>query len=247
MISRTFRILPGVGPKTEERIISCGVLDWYGFLDADSVPAMNPRRKAECDRCLETAVGHLEAGETRELAAMLPGNEEWRLFGRFGGDAAFLDIETDGLHAGAVVTMVSVHRGGYTVTLTRGRDLTAGRLSDALDGAPLLVTFNGKCFDVPMLRGEFPGVDLGMPNMDLRFAGRKAGLRGGLAGVESALGIGREGHLARVDGAEAVRLWKRWERHNDDAALELLTEYNRADTENLAAIADIIYGRLSRA
>ncbi len=246
MISRTFRVLPGVGPATEGKILSCGVLDWYGFLDRDAIPVMSPRRKSDCDRLLESAISHLEAGETRPLAAMLPRNEEWRLFGRFGRDAAFLDIETDGLHAGARVTMVSVHRGGYTTTLTLGRDLNASRLSDALDDAPLLVTFNGKCFDVPMLRNAFPGLDLGMPNMDLRYAGRKANLTGGLCRVEEALGVRRDGDLASVDGAEAVRLWTRWERRNDIDALELLTEYNRADTENLAIVADRIYGRLSR-
>lgn len=246
MISRTFRILPRVGPGTERRIFSYGILDWYNFLDTESLPFMAPIRKTECDHCLEIAINHLEAGETRPLAAMLPGNEEWRLFGRFGKNAAFLDIETDGLHHGAIVTVVSVHRDGDTVTLTQGRDLTEDRLSDALDGAPLLVTFNGKCFDVPMLRDAFPGIDLGMPNMDLRFAGRKAGLRGGLSAVESALDIQRDGDIATVDGAEAVRLWRRWERYNDDDALELLTEYNRADTENLVAVANAIYGRLSR-
>ena len=39
-------------------------------------------------------------------------------------------------------------------------------------------------------------------------------------------------------------LWKQWERHGDKDALEILTEYNRADTINLERIADIIYGRL---
>ena len=49
-----------------------------------------------------------------------------------------------------------------------------------------------------------------------------------------------------MDGADAVRLWKLWERHGDRDALDILTEYNRADTVNLETIADIIYERLVR-
>lgn len=245
MITRTFRVVPSVGPVTEKKILSCGIRDWYGFLEADCVPAVSAATKEKCDRHLNVACSLLDRGDTRGLTSMLPRNEEWRLFNRFGGDAAYLDIETDGLYSGARVTMATVHRRGESVTLTRGRDLNARRLADALDDAPMVVTFNGKCFDIPMLASEFPTLDLGMPNLDLRFAGRKAGLDGGLGRVERLLGITREGEMANLDGAEAVRLWNRWERNNDHRSLELLAEYNRADTENLVFLAQEICRRLA--
>ena len=62
--------------------------------------------------------------------------------------------------------------------------------------------------------------------------------------MEIELGITRDEEIEGVDGAMAVRLWKQWERHGDKDALEILTEYNRADTINLERIADIIYGKL---
>ena len=70
----------------------------------------------------------------------------------FAGEAAFLDIETDG---GDTVTAIAVlDRSGPRVFL-RGRDL--GDFQAASRDWKLLVTFNGLSFDVPVLRRAFPG------------------------------------------------------------------------------------------
>ena len=42
----------------------------------------------------------------------------------------------------------------------------------------------------------------------------------------------------------AVHLWHQWKRHGDEDALNILQEYNRADTVNLEYIAGVIYGKL---
>ena len=68
-------------------------------------------------------------------------------------------------------------------------------------------------------------------------------LTGGLKAVERTLGIGRDERIAETDGYEAVRLWRAYQR-GDTEALNRLIEYNRADTQNLATIAQIIYQRL---
>ena len=47
-----------------------------------------------------------------------------------------------------------------------------------------------------------------------------------------------------VDGEEAVRLWKKWERHGDSESLRVLTDYNRADTVNLESLCGTVYDRL---
>lgn len=244
MISHTFQVLPSVGAKKERAIWDQGVRTWDDFLAADSVGTMKPDAKQRGDAVLMQASEMLDDRDCRGLADMLPKGETWRLFDRFKDDAVYLDIETDGLSRDALVTVVTVHGRGDTVTLTEGIDLTPDALSDAIDGASMIVSFNGSCFDVPVLRNSFPSVDFDIPQFDLRFASRKVGYRGGLKPLEIELGISRSEDIEGVDGAEAVRLWKMWERHNDRDALDILTEYNRADTVNLERIADIIYGRL---
>ena len=80
--------------------------------------------------------------------------------------------------------------------------------------------------------------------MDLCFASRKIGLRGGLKSIEREIGLARDEDIAGVDGFEAVRLWRRWERRGDKDAFARLLDYNRADVVNLETLADIVYKRL---
>lgn len=246
MIIHTFQILPSVGAKKEKAIWETGVRSWDDFLSSDSVSTMKPEAKERGDVLLTQASELLDDGDSWTLSDLMPKGEVWRLYRHFRDRAAYLDIETDGLSRDALVTVVTVHRPNETVTLTEGIDLTPEALSEALEDAAILVTFNGSCFDVPVLRNSFPEVDLDIPQFDLRFASRKVGYRGGLKPLEIELGITRSEEIEGVDGADAVRLWKMWERHGDRDSLDILTEYNRADTVNLETIADIIYERLVR-
>ena len=246
MIENTFQIAPGIGAKKERDIWDSGVLTWDDFLDAECICGMKDEKKRRCDGYLEEAKGLLKDRDSRGLCDLLKKGEEWRLYGDFRKDAAYLDIETDGLERDSLVTVVTVHRKNKTVTLTHGIDLDSETLQDALDGCKLLVTFNGKCFDVPVLRYSFPKVDLDIPHFDLRYGCAKLKMRGGLKPIERMVGISRDDDILDVDGEEAVRLWKNWARHGDSESLRILTEYNRADTVNLEALSDIVYGRLVR-
>lgn len=246
MIEHTFQLVPSVGAKKERMLWEDGVRTWDDFMSADSVRGIRPELKERADSLLAQASELLAGGDALTLSDMVPKAEHWRMYGRFAKDAAYLDIETDGLSRDALVTVVTVHRPSGTFTLTEGIDLTPESLADALDGAKLLVTFNGSCFDVPVLRNSFPEVDFDIPQFDLRFASRKVGYRGGLKPLEIEMGITRDEEIEGVDGAAAVRLWKMWERHGDRDALDILTEYNRADTVNLEVIARRIYDRLVR-
>ncbi len=246
MIRHTFSIAPSIGAKKEKRIWESGIRDWEDFLSADSVSHVSAGYKKKCDLVIGEAEELLDSGDALGLDGMFPQSEKWRLFGEFGKDAAYLDIETDGLDRTSLVTVVTVHTEKDTVTLTHGRDLDAGTLSDALDGAAMLVTFNGSCFDLPVLKESFPTLDLDYPHFDLRFGARKVGYRGGLKVIETQMGISRDEDIKEVDGFEAVRLWKRWERDGDADALNTLTEYNRADTVNLATVANNVYEKLVR-
>ena len=246
MIESTFQIAPGIGAKKERDIWCSGVLNWDDFLCSDTVCGIKDGRKRKCDAYLEEAKGFLKDRDSRGLCDLLKKGEEWRLYDRFKDDAAYLDIETDGLDRDSLVTVVTVHRKNRTCTLTHGMDLDAETLQKALDGCKILVTFNGKCFDVPVLRYSFPTVDLDIPHFDLRYGCGRVGLKGGLKPIERMLGISRSDDIHDVDGEDAVRLWKNWERHGDEESLRVLMEYNRADTINLESISGIVYDRLVR-
>jgi uncharacterized protein YprB with RNaseH-like and TPR domain len=138
------------------------------------------------------------------------------------------------------VTVVGLHRGGETEALVRGQDLTRERLQSELDAANMLVTFNGKRFDVPFLETSFD-LDIDVPHLDLMYPCRQIGLTGGLKEIEQRVGIDRD--RPDLSGRDAVRLWREYER-GDESSLETLVSYNRDDTANMERLVDIVTGRL---
>lgn len=246
MIESTFQILPRFGPKKEVTLWASGIRKWSEFIDSERIGRIDGEQKARMDSLLNYAYELLDSGDCPALGNMLKPREHWRLYDRFRDTAGFLDIETDGLDRDSEVTVVTLHRKGSTTTLVNGEDLCSESLSDALEGVSMLVTFNGRCFDVPTLRCGFPDVDLDLPHFDLRFGCKDVGMTGGLKKIEGTIGLRRSDDIAEVDGLEAVRLWKRWRNNGDRGSLERLVEYNRADTVNLETLANVIYPRLVR-
>ncbi|MDD7424566.1 MAG: ribonuclease H-like domain-containing protein [Candidatus Methanomethylophilaceae archaeon] len=244
MIESTFQILPRLGPKKETMLWESGIRRWCDFIDCDCVCNFKGDVKSRMDSQLNYAYELLDSGDCSGLGNMLKPREHWRLFDRFKGSVGYLDIETDGLDRDSEVTVVTIHKKGGTVTLVNGQGLDAGSLKDAMSDVSMLVTFNGRCFDVPVLRYSFPEVDWDIPHFDLRFGCKDVGLKGGLKSIEKEIGIARSDDISDVDGFEAVRLWKRWTRDGDRDSLDRLVEYNRADTVNLEVLADTVYPRL---
>jgi len=247
MIKRTFLLLPGIGQVKERRLWEAGVLSWEEFSERRHVDGISDHRKEDLDRELGTAMELWDRGRSEYFTRLLPSGQHWRMYRRLREATAYLDIETDGLGPGAVITMVSVHRDGETVTLTRGIDLDARELERVLAGAKMLVTFNGGAFDLPMIEREFPFVVPRVPHYDLRHACPKVGLRGGLKQVEVLLGHRRPQEVEYVTGEEAVYLWHLWQRKGSENALRLLRRYNQEDARNLEPLAAIVYDRLADA
>lgn len=246
MIKRTFLLLPGIGQVKERRLWESGVLSWEEFSERKCLEGISACRKPLLDRELELVQDSWEKGRTEYFSRLLPSGQHWRMYRRLKEDVCYLDIETDGLGPGAVITMVSVHRNGDTVTLTRGMDLNAESLGSALRGTKMLVTFNGSSFDLPVIEREFPFTVPRVPHYDLRHACPKVGLRGGLKQVEVLLGYRRPQEVEYVTGEEAVYLWHLWQKKGNENALKLLRRYNQEDTRNLEPLAEVVYGRLEK-
>jgi uncharacterized protein YprB with RNaseH-like and TPR domain len=250
-MQRTFVHLPGVGSRTEERIWHQGITTWDRFRRSDRVKGISKRRKAVLDRELEECESALRTGHWEHIVDRLPHVELWRAYGLLEPGARYIDIETDGLSTNCRMTVLGIARPGTDGvryrSLVRGIDLTRSEAARALEGAKVLVTFNGASFDLPVIRREL-GEDIvpKVPHVDLRYLARKAGLTGGLKALERRLGIVRDAQVQMIAGHDAVRLWSVWERKRHKRALEILVDYNREDVVNLAPLASILHDIMVR-
>jgi uncharacterized protein YprB with RNaseH-like and TPR domain len=233
----SFIPVSGVGETTERRLWRSGVRTWDEF-DGE-VPG--PADAGAVYSFIDRARDRLAAGDADFFASAFPSGEQWRFYENFRDEACFLDIETTGLSERRDdVTVVSLHRAGSTTTLVRERGLTGEALADELADAGLLVTYNGKRFDVPFLEESF-GLGLDLPHLDLMYPCRRLDLTGGLKQVEQEVGIDRD--RPDLSGRDAVRLWHEYERGREEA-LETLVSYNRDDTANLERLVDVVTNRL---
>ena len=242
-IENSFVPAEGVGERRERSVWESGILTWEAF-DPDRAP-LGPKTGDRVESFVAEALERLDDGDARYFGDRFPASETWRLYENFRDDAAFFDIETTGLESTHnSVTTVSVTRNGETTTLVRGEDLTAPALRELFADAPMIVSFNGKQFDVPFIEDCFD-ISIDAPHLDLLYPCRRIDLTGGLKTIERAVGIDRD--RPDLSGRDAVRLWHRYARDGDDDALDTLVSYNRDDTENLRNLADVVANRLHEA
>jgi uncharacterized protein YprB with RNaseH-like and TPR domain len=231
MLRHTFCHLPGIGPKTERDLWRAGFTSWQALLDESAL--RTPARRRSCREHLRDSVRHYEDGNPAYFAERLSAAGQWRYFKDFRSSCAYVDIETTGMSAGLdEITTACLYDGNEVRTYVRGDNLEA--FPADLARYRVLVTYNGKCFDVPFLERAF-GVRLPQAHIDLRYVLRGIGVRGGLKGCERQLGLARPG-MEEVDGFLAVLLWREYHTRGSRGALETLLAYNVHDTVNLEAL-----------
>lgn len=149
--------------------------------------------------------------------------------------AAFFDIETDGLAAGSRVTMIACLTGSRLEVFTHGRDLD--QFLQRTEETELLVSFNGRTFDVPRLLDAFHLPSLGRDHLDLRPVCKAAGHAGGLKQIEKSLGIIRPPDITGVTGEDAQWMWRAWEKDGDTGLRDRVVRYCAADVVALRLLA----------
>ncbi len=232
-IENSFIPVTGVGQKTERALWEAGITHWEQFDPSCSV--VGSTRADRIESFITRARDRLADRDATFFHREVPDEAHWRLYENVRSETIFLDIETTGLsHHRDRVTTVSIHRDGDTTTLVRGHDLSADRLQAELSTASLLVTFNGRRFDVPFLETSFD-LSIELPHADLWSLNRRLGYSGGLTDVEQRVGIERD--RPDISGADAVRLWQEYQA-GKDGALETLIQYNQEDTVNMKPLME---------
>jgi uncharacterized protein YprB with RNaseH-like and TPR domain len=238
VIQRTFQHIPGVGPWREKDLWARGFAGWAAFPRGGEGVAISARADGPARLRIAQAQEALEKRDLAGLAALFPQREHWRLYREFADEAVFFDIETDG-RAEQRPTVVSLFDQQGLHVFIEGRNMQ--ELPAALMRRRLWVTFNGSCFDVPVLRSHFPQLGLPAAHLDLRFIYRRLGHGCGLKALEDRFALPRPLHLRGADGWDAVLLWRAYRHHRDLAALRFLVEYNLYDAFNLRTLMDLAY------
>ncbi len=242
MLSSTFIHLPRVGPVTERHIWRRGVNTWADFLREPRAAALPPHMTEHLVRLVARSAERLEREDHRFFASCLPRREHWRAYPEFRHRVAYLDIETTSLD-GDDVTLIGLYDGREVRIYQKGEDLE--QFVEDIAAYRLLVTFHGAGFDLPFLRRRFPELEFHQLHIDLCPTLRRLGLSGGLKNIERALDIPRSPETEGLDGWDAVRLWREWERGSAEA-LELLKRYNAEDVVHLETLLRYAYPRLCR-
>lgn len=219
-------------------------------------------RRYECDRFHgDRRVGDCELHDDDTLRLLDPSLP--RLDG-LPSRTLFVDLETTGLSGGAGTVAFLVGCGWFDLGAFQVRQflLTSyaaeraqlAAVADCFDDATLLVTYNGKTFDVPVMETRWLFHRMELPADTLRHfdmlhparrlwrsragdgdgeGGSAAGCR--LATLERVLcGVSRMGD---VPGMEIPSRYFRFLRSGDARPLEAVLEHNRLDLISLAAVA----------
>ena len=239
-LRRTFLHLPRIGLRTEQNLWRQGVKTWddlevarrelpdlFGYTSNPLIEAIAASRTA------------LEAQDASFFAKRLPSREHYRITAEFPAQTVFLDIETTGLslYYDTITLIGCAQEERYACHVMGIGDDHNNTAVDLIQDAKCLVTFNGTLFDLKFLEKYLPWLHLPAAHVDLRYLARRASLTGGQKDIEKHLGLKRPGHLADVDGAQAVQLWYEYVAGNTESGQELVC-YNHADVEGMKPILD---------
>ncbi|MDR1085345.1 MAG: ribonuclease H-like domain-containing protein [Deltaproteobacteria bacterium] len=240
MLRRTFCHIKGVSQAKEQKFWQQGHATWDDYMASLNITQ---------DSLPEWYVGSRKAlrrGDADYFARLLPGKEHWRLALSFPMETMFLDIETTGYGTSSSdITVIGWSLGGPYKVLVCGRDDPEDFLDD-LTKTRVLVTFNGRAFDCPILYRCFDRSLFPQGHADLRFIGRQVGLSGGQKSIEEELKIRRQTEIR--DGLEAIYLWEKYRFSSNlqarKKALRDLIVYNHEDVEGMKSIFDVCTEKL---
>ncbi len=242
MLKHTFIHVPGVGPNTELKLWERGILSWEDYLTNSGQLGLGRRNQLNLDKYIDRSLDALRCSDALFFEHLLPKKEIWRIYPEFKDRSVFLDIETTGLGGqGDYITVIGLFNGREIKTFIRGQNLED--FATELKNYSVIVTYNGKCFDIPFIESEFEDFKFTQAHIDLRYFLYRLGYSGGLKQVEIDVGIRRKKGLEDIDGYLAVILWRKYLK-GDKRALHALVRYNIEDVVNLKHLMEFGYNRI---
>ncbi len=239
MIKSTFILIPGIGEKTEEYLWKKGILTWDDLKGRSNVVGLSGSRRRIIKDYLNNAENALYSQQGSFFAKFLPQAEYWRLYKEFYNKTLFLDIETTGLSLYYdIITIIGTFDGHKIKIFMRDNNLD--EILDYLQNYEIIVTFNGKLFDIPFIKKEFPDAKIPPIHIDLRFVLKSLDITGSLKEIEKKLNISRAKLVQGIGSRDAAVLWSRFVRGYDED-LEKLLLYNIYDVINLQVIMRSCY------
>ena len=173
-------------------------------------------------------------------------------------NALYLDLETTGLAQGSVPCLVGLmHAQGEDLVLEQlllkdldDEGVMLERIAERVAAASVLVTFNGKTFDWPLLRSRFTMNRLPVPtpptHLDLLHVARRVHRSADvprsikLQRLEiDLLGLERVGD---IPGSEIGAAYWHWLRTGEDSTMRAVVDHNAWDVYAMAALVGL-YGR----
>lgn len=235
-LQQYLRHLPHIGSQCERTLRLEGCCCWDDLMNARRpLAGLDVFAWDEVCRAAEQSQHAVQADDAAYFTTRLPPLEQWRVLAHWFDQASYFDIETNGLEADSIVTLVCCFHGGVPLRFMADENLDD--FLELLERVTLLVSFNGASFDVPRVLGRFHIPELPCAHVDLRWLCHHAGWRGGLKKIERALGLRRPPDLDGLGGAEAVCLWQAWHERGDTQAKRTLERYCSADTVMLKLLA----------
>ncbi len=239
MLKESFIFLQGVQRISERRIWQQGINNWESYLN-NKVIGISAKRKSFHRTQITQLKKAITDKDEEFFAKKFPKKESWRLYNLFKEEALYLDIETT--HRGDI-TVIGTYDGENQHFLVKGKNLDKYNIERILQRKKLLITFNGKSFDIPIIQHYF-GMKIQKPHIDLMHVLKKIGYEGGLKAIEKKLGIKRPEEVVEADGSDAVLLWNSYLLTGDDSFLMKLLMYNEQDCVNLKTLAEFAIPRL---
>lgn len=236
MLRNTFCHLPGFGTKLESYLWKRGVFSWDDIMEKQNLPLK--KKTASLKEHIAESCRHLKDNDPSYFTKLLPPTQHWRLFPEFSRSCAYLDIETNGLAGeSGYITTIALYDGEDVHYYIKDHNLDD--FKHDIRKYKVIITYNGKCFDIPFIESEFR-IKLRQAHIDLRHILKGLGFSGGLKRCEKSLGIDRN-ELNGLDGYFAVLLWNDFLRNRNDKAIETLLAYNIQDAVNLEPLMVYAY------